>query len=103
MVDSVNEPVGQGKLEAANHVGAYMLKPRTSAVLNTLVSEYIRAAAPVASEDIARRSSLRVSPATIRNEMAELEEEGYITRPHISSGGVPSDKGYRFYVSDGLL
>ena len=98
MVDSVNEPVGQGKLEAADHVGAYVLKTRTSAVLSTLVSEYIRAAAPVASEDIARRSSLRVSPATIRNEMAELEEEGYITRPHISSGGVPSDKGYRFYV-----
>jgi heat-inducible transcriptional repressor len=75
-----------------------MLKSRTGAVLKILIDEYIRAAAPVASEDIAHRLPLKVSPATIRNEMAELEEEGYITRPHISAGGVPSDKGYRFYV-----
>ena len=75
-----------------------MLKPRTGTVLNALVDEYIRAATPVASEDIARRTKLRVSPATIRNEMAELEEEGYIRRPHVSAGGIPADKGYRFYV-----
>ena len=75
-----------------------MLKPRTSTVLKTLVGEYIKVAAPVPSEDIARRSPLKVSPATIRNEMAELAEEGYIIRPHISAGGIPADKGYRFYV-----
>jgi heat-inducible transcriptional repressor len=75
-----------------------MLKPRTGTILRILVNEYISSVAPVASEDIARRSPTKVSPATIRNEMAELEEEGYIIRPHISAGGVPSDKGYRFYV-----
>jgi heat-inducible transcriptional repressor len=52
----------------------------------------------VASESIARDSSLSVSAATIRNEMARLEEEDYITRPHISAGSTPSDKGYRYYV-----
>ena len=75
-----------------------MLKLRTSEVLKILVNEYISTAIPVASEDIARMSPLKVSPATIRNEMAELEEVGYITRPHISAGGVPSDKGYRYFV-----
>ena len=75
-----------------------MLKLRTSTTLRILVNEYISSVAPVSSEDIARRSPTKVSSATIRNEMAELEEEGYITRPHISAGGVPSDKGYRFYV-----
>jgi heat-inducible transcriptional repressor len=71
---------------------------RGVSILRALVEEYIDTAAPVASESIARRSAVKVSPATIRNKMAELEEEGYIVRPHISSGGVPSDKGYRFYV-----
>ena len=67
-------------------------------VLKTLVGEYIRTATPVSSEDVSLRSQLGVSSATIRNEMAELEEEGYIVRPHISAGGIPSDRGYRFYV-----
>ena len=74
------------------------LKERTGVVLKTLVSEFINTASPVGSADIARVSLLKVSPATIRNEMAELEESGYIKRPHISAGGVPSDKGYRYYV-----
>lgn len=78
--------------------GTQPLKERTSAVLKTLVSEFINTASPVGSGDIARVSLLKVSPATIRNEMAELEEGGYIKRPHISAGGVPSDKGYRYYV-----
>ena len=71
---------------------------RTYAILRTLVEEYIGTASPVPSEIIARRSPVKVSPATVRNKMAELEEEGYILRPHISSGGIPSSKGYRFYV-----
>ncbi len=75
-----------------------MLRPRTGDILKFLVNEYIGTATPVASEELARRFPLKVSSATIRNEMAELEEEGYITRPHVSAGGVPSDKGYRFYV-----
>ena len=75
-----------------------MLPERRSHILKTIVAEYIATANPVASETINRRYPLAVSPATIRNEMARLEEEGYITRPHTSAGGVPSDKGYRFYV-----
>ena len=74
------------------------LKSRTGTVLNALIDEYINTVTPVASEGIARRLPQKVSSATIRSEMAGLAEEGYITRPHISSGGVPSDKGYRFYV-----
>ncbi|MFQ5861255.1 MAG: heat-inducible transcriptional repressor HrcA [Dehalococcoidia bacterium] len=75
-----------------------MLKPRTGTVLKVVVNEYIQTAAPVASESVAHKSRLTVSPATIRNEMAELEEEGYISRQHISSGAVPCDKGYRYFV-----
>ena len=71
---------------------------RTYAILRTLVEEYIGTASPVPSEIIARRSPIKVSSATVRNKMAELEEEGYILRPHISSGGIPSSKAYRFYV-----
>ena len=71
---------------------------RTYAILRTLVEEYIGTASPVPSEIIARRSPIKVSSATVRNKMAELEEEGYILRPHISSGGIPSSKAYRFYI-----
>lgn len=71
---------------------------RKDSVLKIIVSEYIVTANPVASEMILRHYSLGVSPATIRNDMASLEEEGYIARPYTSSGGVPLDKGYRFYV-----
>lgn len=71
---------------------------RRDNVLKIIVTEYIATAMPVASEAILRNYSLGVSPATIRNDMASLEEEGYITRPYTSSGGVPMDKGYRFYV-----
>ena len=79
-------------------MGGKPLKLRTAEILKVLVDEYIRLASPIASEDLARRSPFKVSAATIRNEMAGLEEGGYIHRPHVSAGGVPSDKGYRFYV-----
>ena len=78
-----------------------MLKGVTSrreTVLSIIVSEYIATALPVASETIFRNYRLGVSPATIRNDMAYLEEEGYIARPHTSAGSVPLDKGYRHYV-----
>ena len=71
---------------------------RTEAVLKTIVAEHIATAAPVASRTVAHGHNLGVSPATIRNDMASLEEEGYITRPHFSAGAVPTDKAYRFYV-----
>jgi len=73
---------------------------RRDAVLKIIVSEYIATAIPVASEAVLRHHSLGVSPATIRNDMASLEYDGYITRPYTSSGSVPLDKGYRFYVEN---
>ena len=75
-----------------------MITQRKTELLKTLVEEYIESANPVASESVARKHTLGVSPATVRNDMADLEEQGYITRPHHSAGAVPSDKGYRFYV-----
>lgn len=72
--------------------------PRREAVLKIIVSEYIATAVPVASDTIFRNHKLGVSPATIRNDMAYLEGDGYIARPHTSSGSVPTDKGYRHYV-----
>ena len=75
-----------------------MITQRKTELLKTLVEEYIESASPVASESVARKHALGVSPATVRNDMADLEEQGYITRPHHSAGAVPSDKGYRFYV-----
>ena len=75
-----------------------MLTQRAGSVLNILVNEYINTANPVASEEIARLSPAKVSPATVRNAMSQLTEEGYISRPHVSAGAVPSDRGYRYYV-----
>ena len=75
-----------------------MLSPRTDTILKTIVRQYITGAAPVPSQRITDKCEFGVSPATIRNEMAYLEHEGYITRPHPSAGSIPSDKGYRYYV-----
>ncbi len=75
-----------------------MLFLRTEVILKSIVGEYIAKAIPVPSEVIARDYELGISPATIRNEMAYLEQEGYIYRPHPSAGSIPSDKGYRYYV-----
>ena len=75
-----------------------MLSLRTEAVLKSIVGQYITKATPVASQSITNDYELGVSAATIRNEMAHLEQEGYIIRPHPSAGSIPSDKGYRCYV-----
>ncbi len=75
-----------------------MLSPRTETILKSIVGQYIAKAIPVPSQSIANDYELGVSAATIRNEMAYLEHEGYITRPHPSAGSIPSDKGYRHYV-----
>jgi heat-inducible transcriptional repressor len=71
---------------------------RKQKVLLAIVQDYIATAEPVGSRTIAKKYSLGVSPATIRNEMADLEEMGYIEQPHTSSGRVPSVRGYRYYV-----
>lgn len=78
--------------------GEKMLTARQAEVLKVVVGGYIATGMPVGSEAIWRHGGLGVSPATIRNDMAELEERGYILRPHISAGGIPSDLGYRYYV-----
>jgi heat-inducible transcriptional repressor len=75
-----------------------MLAERRSRILSLIVDEYVESAMPVGSETMVRKYRLPVSSATIRNEMARLEEEGYITHPHTSAGRVPSDKGYRYYI-----
>ena len=74
------------------------LRERTGMVLRLVVEEYVKGGVPVASDVIAHRAPLKVSSATVRNEMAELEDQGYIHRSYVSAGGIPSDKGYRFYV-----
>jgi heat-inducible transcriptional repressor len=77
---------------------AEMLAARSGKILNYIVGQYINKAAPVASQMVAEDARLGVSPATIRNEMAYLEREGYLIRPHTSAGCIPSDRGYRQYV-----
>jgi heat-inducible transcriptional repressor len=76
-----------------------MLSPRMEAILKSIVGQYIIKAAPVPSHSLTDNNELGVSSATVRNEMLHLEQEGYITRPHPSAGGVPLDKGYRRYVA----
>ena len=77
-----------------------MLDERKKRVLQAIVEEYIKTAEPVSSNAIMNLEGLECSSATIRNEMAELEKMGYIEKTHISSGRVPSEKGYRFYVDE---
>jgi heat-inducible transcriptional repressor len=75
-----------------------VLSARRKTILKAIVDDYVAEAAPVASNAIAHNYSLGVSPATIRNDMAFLEEQGYIARPHHSAGSIPTDKAYRYYV-----
>lgn len=78
-----------------------MLNRRRGDILNIVVSEYISTGLPVSSDAVARRG-LGVSSATIRNEMAGLEEEGYLSQPHTSAGRIPLDKAYRHYIQSAL-
>jgi heat-inducible transcriptional repressor len=75
-----------------------MLDDRKTAILSAVVQEYITTAQPVGSSHIASASGIGVSPATVRNEMAVLEQEGFLIQPHTSAGRIPTDKGYRFFV-----
>src|SRR5512145_2971016 len=79
-----------------------MLEPRARHLLKTLVERYIAEGEPVGSRALSRVSGLELSPATIRNVMADLEEAGFIASPHTSAGRIPTPKGYRFFV-DSLL
>lgn len=75
-----------------------MLEERRLAVLRAIVEDYVATHEPVGSKALAERHNLGVSPATIRNDMAALEEEGFIAQPHTSAGRVPTDRGYRLFV-----
>ena len=74
------------------------LSERKLKILQAIVGDYIRSAEPVGSRTLSKKYDMGISAATIRNEMSDLEEMGYIQQPHTSAGRIPSDKGYRFYV-----
>jgi len=75
-----------------------MTTDRRLEILRAIVDEYVETQEPVGSKAIAEKRALGISPATIRNEMAVLEEEGFITQPHTSAGRIPTDRGYRLFV-----
>ncbi len=75
-----------------------VVEDRRLAVLRAIVEDYVATEEPVGSKALVERHQLGVSPATVRNDMAALEDEGFITQPHTSAGRVPTDKGYRLFV-----
>jgi heat-inducible transcriptional repressor len=75
-----------------------MVEERKMAVLRAIVEDYVATQEPVGSKALVERHQLGVSPATVRNDMAALEEEGFIAQPHTSAGRIPTDKGYRLFV-----
>ncbi len=80
----------------------YQLSDREKAILRYVIHQFILTASPVGSRNISKRYNIGLSPATIRNIMADLEDSGFLGHPHTSAGRVPTDKGYRFYV-DSLM
>lgn len=79
-----------------------MLSERQRIILSAIIDDYVRSAEPIGSRSISKRGNVGFSPATIRNEMSDLEEMGFLEQPHTSAGRIPSHKGYRYYV-DHLL
>lgn len=80
--------------------GSVELDERKVKILNSIIQTYLITGEPVGSRTISKYTDLNLSSATIRNEMSDLEELGYIVQPHTSAGRIPSDKGYRFYVDN---
>ena len=76
------------------------LDDRKIKILNAIIQTYLYTGEPVGSRTISKFTDLNLSSATIRNEMSDLEDMGYIVQPHTSAGRIPSDKGYRFYVDN---
>ncbi|MCQ2542907.1 MAG: heat-inducible transcriptional repressor HrcA [Lachnospiraceae bacterium] len=79
------------------------LDERKTIILQAIIKNYLETGEPVGSRTISKYTDLNLSSATIRNEMADLEELGYIIQPHTSAGRIPSDKGYRFYVDSMMI
>ena len=74
------------------------LDERKRLILESIIKDYVATAEPVGSRAVVRKHSLRISAATVRNEMADLEDMGYLEQPHTSAGRIPSEKGFRYYV-----
>ena len=74
------------------------LDERKRVILKAIIKTYLETGEPVGSRTISKYTDLNLSSATIRNEMSDLEDLGYIVQPHTSAGRIPSDKGYRLYV-----
>lgn len=79
-------------------VGHDPLSERDRQILQAIITDYIASAEPVGSRTVSRKYGLNLSPASVRNVMADLEEAGYLQQPHTSAGRIPTDKGFRFYV-----
>ena len=75
------------------------ISERKKQILQAIVDDYTETAEPVGSRSIVKRHSISLSPATIRNEMADLEDMGFLQKPHTSAGRIPSGMGYRYYVN----
>ncbi len=76
------------------------MEKRQELILKTIIKEYIKTAAPIGSEGLVEKYNLDISSATVRNEMADLEEAGYIAQPHTSAGRIPTEKAYNFYLEN---
>ena len=76
------------------------LNARKKKILEVIIRDYINTAEPVGSRTLSKRCNLGISPATIRNEMADLEDLGYLVQPHTSSGRIPTQQAYRYYVDE---
>ena len=79
------------------------MNERKMKILKAVIQNYLDTGEPVGSRTISKYTDLQLSPATIRNEMSDLEEMGYIIQPHTSAGRIPSDAGYTLYVDDIML
>jgi len=75
-----------------------MLTPRQEKILNLIIKQHIKTAEPIGSNFLVEKAGLKVSPATVRNEMLDLDQKGYLIQPHTSAGRVPSEKGYNYYL-----
>ena len=75
------------------------MEDRQKKILNAIIEQHLMSAEPIGSKTLLVSYDLGISPATIRNEMAQLEKAGYLMQPHTSSGRIPTDSGYRFFIN----
>src|SRR5512140_3448197 len=100
MADWVEESAGAGIRGRGKPTPHPPLDPRSRDVLSSVVATYIRSAAPVSSRQLTKGGAFSLSPASLRNAMADLEDLGFLTHPHVSAGRIPTDLGYRTFVEE---